>query len=66
MIDVITNKGIKASIKKGSYILAIVKTNDDYERIRDSLKDLRGEMASLYSITCQVIPFKIEDFLSGD
>jgi len=62
----IINKGKKASTAKGNYMLAIVKAQDDYEGIRDSLNDLREEMASLAFITCQDVSFKIEYFLGGD
>ena len=62
----IINEGKKASTKKGNYMLAIVKTKDDYEGIRDSLKDLREEMSSLDFIKCQEVSFKIEYFLGGD
>ena len=62
----IINEGKKASTEKGNYMLAIVKAKDDYEGIRDSLNDLREEMASLAFITCQDVSFKIEYFLGGD
>ena len=47
-------------------MLAIVKAKDDYEGMKYSLHDLRKEMASLASITCQDASFKIEYFLGGD
>ena len=52
--------------EKGNYVIAVIKTKDDYEGIRVSLSDLRDEMKNLTSITCDGRTFEIEYFLSGD
>ena len=49
----IINEGNIAMSGKGNYVLAVIKTKDDYTSIRDSLSDLRDEMKKLDSITCE-------------
>ena len=62
----IINEGKLAMSEKENYVLAVIKTKDDYTGIRDSLSDLRDEMKKLDSITCENRTFKIEYFLGGD
>ena len=47
-------------------MIAVIKTKDDYVRIRDSLSDFRDKMRNLSSITCGDKTFQIEYFLGGD
>ena len=62
----IINEGNVAMSEKGNYVIAVIKTKDDYIGIRDSLSDLRDEMRNLSSITCGGKTFQIEYFLGGD
>ena len=52
--------------EKGNYVLAIIKTKENFEGIKDSLKDLREEMATLKTITYAGATFNVEFFLGGD
>ena len=61
----IINEGYRAATEKGNYILAIIKTKDDYQGITDSFEDLRKEMASLKSVDVKENTFEIEYFLGG-
>ena len=58
----IINEGNTAMSEKGNYVIAVIKTKDDYEGIRISLSDLRDEMKNLTSITCDGRTFEIEYF----
>ena len=51
---------------KGNYVLAILKTNEDYDTLRDSLLNLRNEMSSLQSIRVNDQSYNVEYFLGGD
>ena len=62
----IINEGNTAMSEKRNYVLAFIKTKDDYTGIRDSLSDLRDEIKKLDSITCETRTFQIEYFLGGD
>ena len=62
----IINEGNIAMSEKVNYVLAVIKTKDDYTDIRGSLSDLRDEMKKLDSITCENRTFQIEYFLGGD
>ena len=52
--------------EKGNYILAILKTTENYESLQESLRDLRNEMQSLTNITVNNRTYNIECFLGGD
>ena len=62
----IINEGNVAMSEKGNYVIAVIKTKDDYIGIRHSLSDLRDEMRNLSGITCGDKTFQIEYFLGGD
>ena len=62
----IINERQIAAMEKGNNVLAIIKTKDNYEGIKDSLKDLQEEMATLKTITYAGASFKLEFFLGGD
>ena len=62
----IINEGKIAATEKGNYVLAIIKTKENYEGIKDSLKDLREEMATLKTIMYAGATFNVEFFLGGD
>ena len=51
---------------KGNYILAVIKTTETYDNLRDSLADLRMEMSNLKEISANNCTYKIEYFLDGD
>ena len=51
--------------EKGNYILAVLKTTEYYENLKESLRDLRNEMQSLTNITVNNRTYNIECFL-GD
>ena len=50
---------------KGNYILAVIKTTETYDNLRDSLADLRMEMSNLKEISANNCTYKIEYFLHG-
>ena len=52
--------------EKGNYVLAIIKTKDDYSAIKESLKDSREEMMNLSNITIKRKIYHLEYFLGGD
>ena len=52
--------------EKGNYILAVIKTTETYDNLRDSLADLRMEMSNLKEISANNCTYKIEYFLGGD
>ena len=60
------NDGEIAATEKGNYILAIIKTKDNYEGIKDSFKDLKEKMTTLKTIAYAGASFKLEFFLGGD
>ena len=62
----ILNEKEMAMAERGNYILAIIKTNESYERLQESLSDLRHEMESLKKITINNCTYNIEYFLGGD
>ena len=37
--------------EKGNYILAVIKTTETYDNLRDSVADLRMEMSNLKEIS---------------
>ena len=62
----IINEGNVAMSEKGNYVIAVIKTKDDYEGIRESLAELREETRNLNEITVNQKTFNIEYFLGGD
>ena len=52
--------------EKGNYILAVIKTTEIYDNLRDSVADLRMEMSNLKEISANSCTYKIEYFLGGD
>ena len=62
----IISQGKCAATEKGNYILAIVKTKDDYKGIRESLTDIIQDAATLTSITVEGNILNLEFFLGGD
>ena len=52
--------------EKGNYILAVIKTTETYDNLRDSLADLQMEMSNLKEISANNCTYKIEYFLGGD
>jgi hypothetical protein len=52
--------------EKGNYILAVIKTTESYENLRESLADLIDELSKLKEITVDGMNYKIEYFLGGD
>ena len=59
----IINEDSAAMSEKENYVLAIIKTTEEYNKIRDSLADLIDDMRNLDSIN---IDDDIEYFLGGD
>ena len=38
-------------MKKGNYVLATIKTTENYDNLKESLADLNNEMSNLKEIT---------------
>ena len=51
---------------RGNYILAVIKTTETYDNLRNSLADLRMEMSNLKEISANNCTYKTEYFLGGD
>ena len=62
----ILNEKELAMGEKGNYVLAIIKTTETYDNIRESLADLRMEMSNLKEISVNNCTYQIEYFLGGD
>lgn len=62
----IPNEKEVAMGEKGNYILAVIKTAETYDNLRDSLADLRMEMSNLQEISAHNCTYKLEYFLGGD
>ena len=52
--------------EKGNYVFAILKTNKDYDHLRDRLLNLRNEMSSIQSIDVNNQIHNVEYFFGGD
>ena len=52
--------------EKGNYILAIIRSGENYETLAESLSDLIKEMQELTDITIDNMNFQLEYFLGGD
>lgn len=61
----ILNEKELAMGEKGNYVLAIIKTTETYDNIRESLADLRMEMSNLKEISVNNCTYQIEYFLGG-
>ena len=61
----ILNEKDLAMGEKRNYILAIIKTTESYENLRESLSDLRNEMELLETITVNNCKYNIAYFLRG-
>ena len=62
----ISNEGQTAAMEKGNYVLAIVKTKDDYDGLTKSFHDLKTAMVMLKSVTVGNDTIPLEFFLGGD
>ena len=62
----ILNEKENAMSEKGNYLLAIVKTKETYDNLRQSLSDLKTEMAQLKEVKVNNANYNIEYFLGGD
>jgi len=62
----ILNEKNVAMNEKGNYVLAIIKTTEEYDNLNESLADLRNEMSDLKEITVNNCTYNIEYFLGGD
>ena len=62
----ILNEKDAAMNEKGNYVLAIIKTTENYDNLKESLADLNNEMSNLKEITVNNHKYSIEYFLGGD
>ena len=62
----ILNEKDAAMNEKGNYVLAIIKTTENYDNLKESLADLNDEMSNLKDITVNNHKYSIEYFLGGD
>lgn len=62
----ILNEKDAAMNEKGNYVLAIIKTTENYDNLKESLADLNNEMSNLKEITVNSHKYSIEYFLGGD
>ena len=62
----ILNVKENAMSEKGNYVLAIVKTKETYDNLKESLSDIKTEMAQLNEVEVDNVNYKIEYFLGGD
>ena len=52
--------------EKGNYVLALIKTTENYDNLKKGLADLNNEMSNLKEITVNSHKYSIEYFLGGD
>ena len=52
--------------EKGNYVLAILKTSENYDNLKESLSDLTQEMSKLNKVTVEGKTYNIEYFFGGD
>ena len=62
----ILNEKEVAMGERGNCVLAVIKTTETYDNLRDSLADLRMEMSNLQEISVNDCTYKLEYFLGGD
>ena len=60
----ILNEKEVAMGEKGNYVLAVIKTTETYDNLRESLADLRMEMSNLKEISANNCTYKVEYFLA--
>lgn len=63
---IILNEKEAAMSEKGNYVLAILKTSENYDNLKESLSDLTQEMLKLNKVTVEGKTYNIEYFLGGD
>jgi len=59
----VLNEKDAAMNEKGNYVLAIIKTKESYDNVKESLVDLINEMSNLKEITANNVKYNIEYFL---
>ena len=52
--------------EKWNYVLAIIKTKETYDNLKESLSDIKTEMAQLNEIEVDNVKYKIKYFIEGD
>ena len=52
--------------EKGNYVLAILKTTENYDNLKESLADLTEEMSKLNKVKVRGKSYNIKQFLGGD
>ena len=62
----ILNKKEAAMSEKDNYVLAILKTTESYDNLKESLSDLTAEMTKLSKVKVGGKHYNIEYFLGGD
>ena len=62
----ILNEKEAAMSEKGNYVLAILKTSENYDNLKESLSDLTQEMSKLNKVTVEGKTYNIKYFLGGD
>ena len=62
----ILNEKENAMSEKGNYVLAIIKTKETYDNLKESLSDIKTEMAQLNEVEVDNVKYKIEYFIGGD
>ena len=62
----ILNEKENAMSEKGNYVLAIIKTKETYDNLKESLSVIKTEMAQLNEIDVDYVKYKIEYFIGGD
>ena len=55
-----------AMSEKGNYVLATIRSGENYETLAESLSDPRKEMQELTNITIDNMNFQLEYFHGGD
>ena len=60
------NEGNIGMTESGNYVLAIIKTKENFDSIRVSLGHLKDEMENLKKITVNDKNYEIEYFLGND
>ena len=53
-------------MRRENYVLAVIKTTETYDNLRDNLADLQMEMSNLKEISANNCTYKTEYFLGGD
>ena len=62
----ILNEKENAMSEKWNYVLAIIKTKETYDNLKESLSDIKTEMAQLNEIEVDNVKYKIKYFIGGD